>query len=792
MKIFLRILIVLALLVLMTALFALYFVNRSKPVTKGEVQSALMTEAAEVYYDAYGIPHIYAAGRKDAYRALGYVHAQDRLFQMELLRRAGTGTLSEVLGPDMIEADSFFRTLGTGRQAEKDAAAFHLLPARIRNKTEAYIEGVNAFIAEDRLPLEFTLAGIEPRPFTVKDMCATAGYMAYSFAYALRTDPVVEHMALNLGEAYLNDLDMAFAENDTARIPVFAESEKPEPKLWPAFLDKLPVPSLQGSNAWAVAPSRSASGGALLANDTHIKYASPSVWYEAHLNYPGGELYGNFMAGIPFALIGHTRTHAWGVTMFEDDDSDFFIQEFAAQDSSATRFGEGQTKPVTKHRETIRVKGEADRVMTVYETDNGPIINEFLPAEYPAPVAMYWNYTCIENTLFEAFDEMAEAGDMAAFRAGAAKIGSPGLNITYADAAGNIATMACSKLIRRPAHTDGKTFARGFAPEDAYLGFYDFSENPGVVNPPDGIVVSANQFHKNEDGIDYPGYYAPNDRYDRLHRMAAGEEQVDMAVMKRWVTDVVSDVQAKTGRTLVAAVGDSAEIMTAREKLFAEKVRDWDGNHGTDAEAPVIYYKWLYHVLDMAMRDELGDDLFESFLTTHLLTRSYPGLAANSASKWWDNIHTDEAETRAEIVFAAFRKAVAELGREHPDPENVRWGEVHTLEHAHPLGRVAALRPFFNVGPFPAPGGTETVNNSGFRFNPDGKYPALYGPAMRILIDLSDPEGGESVLPTGNSGNLTSDRYRDQAEMYVNGEFRPMLMNEDDIRRSGERLVIRP
>ncbi len=792
MKTFLRIVIVLVLLALMVALFTLYIVNRSKPVIKGEVKIEAMAAEAEVIFDTFGIPHIYAANRNDAYRSLGYVHAQDRLFQMELLRRAGSGTLAEVLGPDMIEADSFFRTLGTGRQAERDAAAFHLLPERVREKTEAYIEGVNAFIEEGRLPLEFKLAGIEPRPFTVKDMCATAGYMAYSFAYALRTDPVTEHMALNLGPDYVRDLDMAFAETDTARIPAFAESKMSEPKLWPAFLDRIPVPSLQGSNAWAVAPARSASGGALLANDTHIKYGSPSVWYEAHLNYPGGELYGNFMAGIPFALIGHTRTYAWGVTMFEDDDSDFFIQEWAADDSSATRFGSDQTKPVTKHREVIRVKGEADRVMTVYETENGPLINAFLPAEYPAPVAMYWNYTCIENTLFQAFDEMAEAENMNDFTAGAAKIGAPGLNITYADTEGNIAVLACSKLIRRPSHSDGKTFARGYAPEDAYLGFYDFSENPRTVNPAEGIVVSANQFHKNEDGIDYPGYYAPNDRYDRIHSLAAGEDKVDVSAMKRWVTDVVSDVQAETGRTLAAALRDSAEALTAREKLFAEKVKNWDGSHDTEAEAPVIYYKWLYHVLNMAMRDELGDDLFETFLSTHLLTRSYPGLLASADSKWWDNIHTERRETRAEIVFEAFRKTVAELGREHPDPENVRWGEVHTLEHEHPLGKVAALRPFFNVGPFPAPGGTETVNNSGFRFNPDGKYPALYGPAMRILIDLSDPEGGVSVLPTGNSGNLTSDRYRDQAEMYVEGEFRPMLMNEAEIRRTGERLSVHP
>ncbi|MCA1753016.1 MAG: penicillin acylase family protein, partial [Flavobacteriales bacterium] len=217
MKIFVRVLIIFGLLLLMAAIFGIYYVQRTAPQTDGNVELSAMDSDAEVYFDNFGIPHIYAETAEDAYRSLGYVHAQDRLFQMELVRRVGKGTLSEVLGADMIETDAFFRTLGTHRQAAQDAARFERLPDSLRTKVMAYLEGVNAFAEKGPLPIEFTLTQIEPEPFTIEDVYATAAYMAYSFAYALRTDPIVEHITQHLDSAYLLGLDLAFAEKDTAR-----------------------------------------------------------------------------------------------------------------------------------------------------------------------------------------------------------------------------------------------------------------------------------------------------------------------------------------------------------------------------------------------------------------------------------------------------------------------------------------------------------------------------------------------------------------------------------------------
>jgi penicillin G amidase len=796
MKVVLKILVGLLIFLLIAGAVSVYLLNQRKPITTGELPVPGLEAPVDVHFDAFGIPHLYASNMADAYRAFGYVHAQDRLFQMELMRRVGHGRLAEVLGPDLAKTDAFFRTIGTHRQAMQDAAAFHTLPQEVQVLVHAYLAGVNAYIDREKLPIEFGLARIKPSHYEVADVYAIAAYMAYSFAYALRTDPLVDFMYTQLDSSYLADFNLAYQAPGAAMSgsamshTVDGMGSKPAMPGF-SFLDQLPVPSLQGSNAWAIAPSRSASGHAMLANDTHIKYGSPSVWYEAHIHYPGFEIYGNFLAGIPLALVGHNRSQAWGITMFEDDDSDFFIQRFASADSVSTLFGGSQTRPVRKYRECIAVKGRADTCFTVYETENGPIINAFLPEPHAEAVAMYWNYTCVENELVQAFYTMNHAGSMAEFKAGVAGIASPGLNVTYADTAGNIASWACSRLIERAPHTQGKAYMRGYAPEDAYLGYHAFANNPQVENPPSGYIASANQHHDASEGLSYPGYYAPYNRYDRISSMIEQVPQASLDDMKRWITDVTSPLEASVAHDLCAIVQAVDTEWTELESQALSTVCAWDGGHQLEATGPALYYLWMYHVLYLALADELGDAYFETLLSTHLLPRSYPGLIGNPDSPWWTRASAPEQD-RADVVLHAFRKSVVTLASKlGPDPATWHWERVHSTEHEHPLGQVAALRPYFNVGPFPSPGGKETVNNAGFRFNADAEYHASYGPAMRILIDMAEVDNALSVLPTGNSGNVLSPHYKDQAELYIRGDFRPMLMDDGAI-KGAKKLVLTP
>jgi len=771
-----------------------------QPQLRGSVKIRDLNKDVEVYYDAYGIPHIYATEAEDAYRAFGYVHAADRLFQMELMRRVGSGRLSEIFGSDLIKADMFYRTLGTNRKAIKDAENFENLPPKIQAICKAYIAGVNDYIKNGKLPIEYKLLRHKPEEYTIEDMYAVAGYMAYSFAYALRTDPIVEKLNETLGYEYLKDLDMAYPNDSLWDLR--NSVRKDSSVVWNdelkeiqplAFLDKLPVPMLQGSNSWVVAPANTLSGKVIFANDTHIKYASPSVWYEAHIEFPGTAIYGNFLAGIPVALVGHTRKHAWGLTMFEDDDSDFFKEKFEGADSSATIIQTG-TAPVIKHNETIRIKGDKDTTFTVYETIHGPIINTFLPVKSIEPVSMYWNYTDIENQLIQAFYTMNNAASMAIFKEGAEKVGSPGLNIAYGDASGNIAMWSASKLIKRPEGAYGKLYLNGFDSTGVYKGFYPFSDNPQYENPENGYIHSANNFHEPLSGDGYPGYYAPNERFDRIGNLLEESFPATIDGMKNVVLDVHSISADSITQEIVRVIKTSGYTLSNKENEALEYLANWDGNHAVTNIEPTIYYKVLFYTLRKAFADEMGDEMFTAFLNTHLFSRSYPKLIFNDDSKWWDHkLTTGKVEKRSGIMTESFKKAVADLILELGDDITTwEWGSVHTTTHKHAMGDVKILRSFLNVGPLPSPGGIETVNNASFIMNDKSKYEATYGPAMRILIDFADVENAVSILPTGNSGNPLSKHYKDQAEMYVNGEFRKMLMNKKEIVKQSSLLELKP
>lgn len=774
------------------------YIESHQPKLRGTVKLTELAKSVDVYYDAYGIPHIYANDARDAYHAFGYVHAADRLFQMELMRRVGSGRLSEIFGPEMKKTDAFFRTIGTNRKAKEDAAKFEELPDRVKIACRAYIAGINDYIENGKIPIEYKLLRIDPEPYTIEDMYAVAGYMAYSFAYALRTDPLVEKLNQKLGYSYLKDFDMAYPKDSLWVTPdsimsdtTFTLNDNVAAIQGLPFLDQLPVPVLQGSNNWVLAPSRTLSGKVILTNDTHIKYASPSVWYEAHIEFPGFAIYGNYLAGIPVALIGHSRNHAWGITMFEDDDSDFFKEEFSGADSSFT-VTDSVSVAVEKFTEIIAVKGEKDTSITVYETIHGPIVNAFLPVNFEEPISMYWNYTAIENKLVEGFYQMNSSINIDDFRAGVEMVGSPGLNIAYGDAAGNIALWSASKLYERPEGEYGKLFLSG--KEEAYSTYYPFSENPQSENPLNGYLHSANQYHKPDSGKGIAGYYAPNTRYDRIGKLLKNMNAATIDSMKILITDVRSKTAADIGHEMAKVITESGQTLSDKEEEALDYLMDWDGGHALQSREPTIYYKVLFYTLRRAMVDEAGDDIFKSLLSTHLMMRTYPKLIFNNESKWWDNVKTTgKVEKRAQIITEAFKKSIAELREELGDDINEwRWERVHTTTHEHPMGKVDVLRPFFNVGPYPSPGGVETINNAGFTLNGDGEYHANFGPAMRILIDFADVENALSILPTGNSGNPLSPHYSDQAEMYIEGSFRKMLMNKKEIVSSSTLVEMKP
>ncbi|MDC0008345.1 penicillin acylase family protein, partial [bacterium] len=322
---------------LLLAIATAVFIFKSKPTYDGELQLKELSQTAKVYYDSYGIPHIYAANKKDAFRSLGYVHAQDRLWQMEIVRRIAAGRLSEVFGKDILGTDKFFLSLGIDEASTKTVAELDMNSESVQ-LSQAYLDGINQFVAEGSTPVEFYLTGLEKSEFTVKDIHNVLGYMAFSFAQAHKTDPLLTQLKNKLGSQYLEDLEIDIDPNstlienyspstiDTIQNTIIASVTK--------TLESLNIPLFEGSNSWVISPEKTKNGKVIFANDPHIGFSSPSVWYEAHIVTPDYEKYGYHLAGVPFPVLAHDRKLAYGMTMFENDDIDFYFEETHPSDTT--------------------------------------------------------------------------------------------------------------------------------------------------------------------------------------------------------------------------------------------------------------------------------------------------------------------------------------------------------------------------------------------------------------------------------------------------------------------------
>lgn len=784
---------------LILVLGILGFVFWQSPSYKGELKLSGLKEEVEIYFDKFGIPHIYAENESDTYRALGYIHAKERLFQLEMMRRVGSGTLSEFLGPDFIEIDQFFHTLGIPKHAKESNAAFMAQGETPWKKAaDAYVSGVNEFIQNGKLPVEYLLLGEKPRLYSLEDMHSILGYMSFTFAMGLKTDPLVTKMSRELGPDYLASISVQTLPEHHVIPNHYPDSLNTENLLvtseLSALLEKLPVPLLEGSNSWVISGSRTQSGQVLFNNDTHIGFASPSVWFEAHLEYPGFSFYGNHLAGIPFGLVGHSRHHSVGLTMFENDDQDFFEEKLNPSNPNEILIGE-QPFPIKSRKETLKVKGKDPIEFEIRETVHGPIMNlvvKEIATLTSNPVSSWWVFVLEPSRAMEALYQINHAESMQQVADAAALIHAPGLNIMYGDKWGNIAWWAAAKLPIRAEKVHSKIFADGSDHESQPKGWYPFTENPQSINPPSGFVASANnQPDTTRNGIFFPGYYYPGERWNRIAKTITSREDWDLESIKSLQLETVNEVSVENAKFMLSQI-DRRQFDEHSQIL--DELALWEGNHKLNLSAPTLYYKWLYHTLRLAMEDELGKDGFEAYLQTFMMIRSTHHFLKHEENKWWDNRSTDIFESRSEIISEALAISLEELSTQFG--ENSRewdWEKAVTIEHPHPLGAKKPLDKIFNIKTEAVEANEEAVNKLAFKLNSEGIYKVTSGPAMRIILDFADVEGSVSVLPTGNSGNRFSKHYADQKELYAKGKYRPQLMNEETIKQKSEnKIVLKP
>ena len=782
---------VLAVLVAAAAAGTGWYLHGKQPNRDGQLALPGLQAAVEVRYDERGVPHIRAQNEADLYRALGYVQAQDRLFQMEMIRRLARGELAEVLGPKLVDTDRLFRTLRLRERAAQYVAQ------QDRNSPswkalQAYLDGINAFQASHPRPLEFDVLGIPKRPFTAEDTVAVSGYLAYSFAVAFRSEPLLTYVRDSLGSDYLKVFDLAWHPEGVLKPTPLAASDWRDlgqlAQLSQQALEMAGLPQYEGSNAWVVSGSHTRSGKPLLAGDPHIRFAAPSVWYEAQLSAPGFELYGHHQALVPFAMLGHNLQFGWSLTMFQNDDLDLIAEKVNPANPEQVWY-HGQWVDLQREEQSIAVKGQAPVKLVLRSSPHGPIINDALgQTAGKTPIAMWWAFLQTPNPLLDAFYQLDRADTLDKARAAAAKIQAPGLNVVWANARGDIAWWASAQLPVRPQGVDPNFILDGSTAEADKNGFYPFSENPQEENPARGYIVSANFQPVPANGRPIPGYYNLADRGQRLNQRLS-----DASV--KWDQQNSQSLQLDTGtgygpRTLAPLLPSLREAAAnEQEKALVEQLAAWKGDYPLDSVAATLFNQLLYQIAYGAMHDELGDTYFPLLLSTRVIDAALPRLAADADSPWWDDRGTPRKEGRAEIVKAAWQASLQHL-RETlgQDPASWQWGKAHTLTHVHPLGMQKPLDRLFNVGPFAAPGGHEVPNNLSSPIGP-APWSVTYGPSTRRLVDFADPAHALGINPVGQSGVLFDAHYADQAKAYVEGQYQPEHFQDDEVKANTKGLL---
>lgn len=756
------------------------FIQKNKPVYNGNIQLNNLKEEVNVYFDDIGVPHIYAKNQRDAYVALGYVHAQDRLWQMELIRRISAGRLSEIFGKDMLETDKLFRGIGiekadvkTIKKLDTTSQSFIL--------TKAYLDGINQFIEKGSTPIEFRLIGIEKEKYTIKDIFNVFGYMSFGFAQAHKTDPFLTNLKDKLGEVYMKDLAIdidsrsTIIENKRSKRSIASNITASVSKI----MDNSLISPFIGSNSWVVGAKKTKNKKVIFANDPHIGFSQPAVWYQSHIVTPDFEIYGFNLALTPFPLLGHNHDFAYGMTMFENDDIDFYE--------------EADTQTYEIRKETIKVKDAEDVTFEVKVGKHGPIMNDFIEMiDSDKNIAMDWIYTKLENEMLEASYEISHAKSLSEFKKGASKIVAPGLNLMYGDVKDNIAWFASAKLYNRKNKANTKFILDGSNEENDQLEYLDFSQNPQAINPSWNYVYSANNQPGSIEGGLYPGYYLSEDRAKRIVDLLKPKNDFTRKDMETMINDVQSSVIPELIPIIIKDI--SKVNLSDNEKKAIQILEKWKGDFKGDEVAPTIYTKFLWLFIENTFVDELGEEGLEQFLHTHIYKRQIAKQIKSGKSVWWDDIRTKNIkEDRHEIFTKSFHETLSSLEEQFGDDiEDWTWNKAITVTHKHVFDKVDALRGFFNVGPFVTDGTNEVLNNQGFKINKSGLYEVGHGPSTRRIVDFSDVENSIAIIPTGQSGNVFSKHYKDQAQKYLKGEFVKMMLNKEEIKKSEDKLVLKP
>lgn len=793
--------------------YGAYYAVTHRPLAKrdGTLHLQGLHETVEVLTDSYGVPHIYALNEDDLYFAQGYVHAQERLWQMEVNRRLGAGRLAEIFGPVALETDRFSRRLGMHRSAATDVAT---LPPHSTRVLDAYARGINAFIDNNRhrLPLEFTILQIQPESWRSTDSIQWSKMMGFNLGGNWETELIRAQFVATLGVERAARLEAGYDTSHPLIVPPGVEYQGINLGLLEQYEQIKELSGfgvLGGSNNWVVDGTKTRTGLPILCNDPHLGQAAPSIWYECHLVAGDIDVVGVSFPGAPGVVIGHNQQIAWGVTNAISDVQDLYIEKFHPQDPYQYEY-QGKWEKAQIVREEILVKGGEKVVEEVRVTRHGPILTTMdAPNDTQNgtggtttwPLALRW--TGLEQcNIISSILKLNRATNWQEFCDALHDWDVPPQNVVYADRAGNIGYVMAGAI---PIRAQGQALlpAPGWTGEYEWTGYIPFGDLPQTYNPEQHFIVTANNRVIDDN---YP-YYITHEwlngyRAQRIRDLLTSKQQLAIHDMATIQSDQYSLPAAAIVPHLLRL-----QVNTPLEKAALDKIRQWDLVLSAESVAAAIYMTFLRRLELLVFQVLLGDDetLLHQFLgvgstilasTNGYASRQRPlliRLLNQHDDAWFHNSAVPNGpHSWDEALNSAFYAAVDEL-RNRLGDDITRWsyGRIHQMTYTHTLGAVKPLNLIFNRGPFPVGGDIDTVNMGAVM--PNKPEEVVTVPSFRQIVDLADLNNSLSVHAPGQSGQPASRHYDDFIPLWLAVEHHPMLFARDAIEaQSKERLYLSP
>lgn len=789
-KVFKKSVLILITLIVLGAIGVFFYVNhlkkRALPSYVQPVQLGLK-DSVEVFRDSFAIPHVYALNELDLYKSVGYLTAQDRLWQMDLLRRVTQGRVAEIVGEKAVKFDLLMRSLQLNKKSE---GIISKSSDSLINILEAYASGVNQYIKDhkDKLPQEFSILGYEPEQWEIGHSINLIGFIAWDLTPNYKAEIILEQIKRKLG----NDLALEFLPEANSEEVVFPEFNITDTtslawfnvlEEYSTIIDELGLTVFSASNNWAVSSKKSESGKALLANDMHLKFGLPGIWYQIHevvenkLNVTGV-----LLPGQPFIISGHNDSIAWGLTNLRVDNIDFYEEKINDLDSTKYHLNDDLI-PITYKKEVIKYKG-IEKEFNIRYTHRGPIISDWTTIGSEKDISMKWVGSHQYSNEVKGLLELNRANNWSDFSKALSSFGAVSQNVNYADTKGNIGIRTCGGIpIRKKGK--GSFVAPGWTNEYDWKGYVPFDSLPYSYNPKSNMVASANN---KTVGDSYPYYinrwFCTPYRIERIREFLKQKNKVTINDFKDLQNDYHSTFAQKMVPTIREVV--STKVLSEIEQKGLQVLSDWNFTLDKESSGALVFESFCLQFLKSVIEDELGATLYKEFSSNGAITPIMVHKVSNDKTlALFDNVRTNKKESYEDCVLEAYKEAIKSIENSLGDDVNTwSWGSQHQLTIKHPLGKVKALNFLFNYNSktYPVGGSFHTV--SPYFYNYNGNREVINGASHRQVYTVGDWDNSYSILPTGNVGLSGSEYYLDQLDLFIKGRYHPDYFSKEKIEKA--------